>query len=78
MDLEVQLKPHANAIEINRKKQDKYKVSWVTPSSGNLSCYKNNTKCEDAEFVINGNTIEMRNWVSRHNVWETNYYKKRK
>jgi hypothetical protein len=78
MDLEVQLKPHANAIEINRKKQDKYKVSWVTPSSGNLSCYKKNTKCEDAEFVINGNTIEMRNWVSRHNVWETHYYKKRK
>lgn len=77
MTLEVRLKPKANSSEINRMRQDKYRVSWVTKSAGRLICINRNAKCEDGDFFINGDAIEIKAWVSRHNVLETHHYERR-
>ena len=46
------LQAQVNTNEIDRTREDKYRVSWVTGSSGKLSCLNKSSKCEDADFII--------------------------
>ena len=75
-NLTVKLKPKASAPEISQSREDRFKISWTSATSGQLRNLHPTLKGDRGEFTISDDKLKIRSWIARTKTWETQYYQR--